>query len=165
MTPRLWVACGRPPGTQVFFYLDGACKVAAGGALWQGFKMSSGIRQWCPLSPMICAACVDLLLRKMWVRFGTPLVQKAFADDVGFILSDFPQQSKRFAGTLAAFGSISCVRVNIPKAIGLPLWPEAEREAGQVLGQGLAHPAGSHVPWVPWPQERGAGVDASPKLV
>ena len=77
---------------------------------------------------------MDLLLRMMRVRFGKPLVQKAFADDVGVILSDFPQQIKHFADTLAEFGSISRMRVNIPKTVGLPLWPEAEYEAGQVLG-------------------------------
>jgi hypothetical protein len=78
---------------------------------------------------------MDLLLRMMRVRFGNPLVQNAFADGVGVILSDLAQHIKHFADTLAEFGSISRTRVNIPKTVGLPLWPEAEHEAGQVLGQ------------------------------
>eukprot|EP00959_Pyramimonas_sp_CCMP1952_P102484 2143506-Pyramimonas_sp.AAC.1 len=60
----------------------GACKAAVEGSLWPGFDRRSGIRQGCPLSLLIFAACTDVVLRGLQVRLGCACSARAFADDM-----------------------------------------------------------------------------------
>ena len=114
-------------------YLDGACTISSGGALWPGFDMTSGIRQGCPLSPLIFAVCMDLLLRRLQQLLGDDYVQRAFADDVGLILGDAEGQLPTLVKALQQFEAISRMQVNIKKTVGVPLWPETEENAKDLL--------------------------------
>ena len=77
--------------------------------------MHSGIRQGCPLSPMLFAVVMDVLLRAIPGTISPETDHKAFADDVGVILTDIPDQLPKLAKLLERFGSISGMRVNIKK--------------------------------------------------
>jgi len=52
-----------------------------------GFQIGAGIRQGCPLSPLLFALVVDIVLRR--IKAKVPSVKVfAFADDVALILED-----------------------------------------------------------------------------
>ncbi len=93
--------------------------------------MTSGIRQGCPLSPLVFAMVMDLLLRRLNSRVPGRHVHKAFADDVGVGLEDFAAQLPKLICILTEFGTISGMKVHLEKTVGLPLWPweEEERDA------------------------------------
>lgn len=51
--------------------------------------MESGIRQGCPLSPMVFVLVNGLLLIRLRSELGAKVEAKAFADDVGLVVRDF----------------------------------------------------------------------------
>ena len=114
-------------------YLDGACRISVGVALLPGFPMGSGIRQGCPLSPLIFAVCMDLLLRRLRHGMSAGYEQRAFADDVGLILQDFSTDFPRLAAILQEFRQASCMTVNIKKTLGIPLWPWSPGEVAGMI--------------------------------
>ena len=103
-------------------YLDGHCVISAGGNTWPGFPMTSGIRQGCPLSPLLFAVVMDLLLRRLTTHLPGQHTHRAFADDVGLVITDLPAQLQPLVALLSEFGSISGMQVNRRKTIGIPLW-------------------------------------------
>ena len=105
-------------------YQDGHCEVASGGAHWPGFPMNSGIRQGCPLSPMLFAVVMDILLRAIPRALNTESHHWAFADDVGVVMSSAREQLPALRNLLTRFGSISGMEVNIKKTVVIPLWPD-----------------------------------------
>ena len=116
-------------------YDNARCEVSVGGGRFQGFTVGSGIRQGCPLSPLIFATAMDLLLRVLNKRLGAGVAIRAFADDVGVVLSDVDSQLPILQRALEEFGSLSGMEVNLPKAVGVPLWSGSlEAAAGVVAG-------------------------------
>ena len=73
---------GLPPHALAFFealYHDNKCAVSLAGAQHDGFSITAGIRQGCPLSPLIYVVAADSLLRLMAKRLATALI-RGFAD-------------------------------------------------------------------------------------
>ena len=67
---------------------------------------------------------MDILLRVLALRLGSSVTIRAFADDVGIVLTDAPSQMPVLAAALEEFGLISGMEINIPKCVGIPLWEE-----------------------------------------
>ena len=88
-------------------YDAGRCVVSAGGDLLPGFDVGDGIRQGCPLSPLIFATVMDLLLRILALRLGSGVQIRAFADDIGIVLTDVDLQMPILVRTLAEIANIS----------------------------------------------------------
>ncbi|CAK0898422.1 unnamed protein product [Prorocentrum cordatum] len=125
-------------------YDQGRCKVAVGGARWPGFSLRSGIRQGCPLSPQVFATAMDLLLRVLTSRLGPAATIRAFADDVGIILTDIETQLPILELALREFGQLSGMEVDLPKTVGIPLWGGTMEEAAATVAQ--ACPSWSQLP-------------------
>ena len=47
-------------------YFDCKCSIKTGGSVFNGFAMTSGVRQGCPLSPLLFVLTVDILLRTLF---------------------------------------------------------------------------------------------------
>jgi len=116
-------------------YDGGCCEVVLGSGRWDGFSMGSGIRQGCPLSPLIFALVMDLLLRVLSTRLGQDFLIRAFADDVGIVLADAPKQLPILVKALQEFGELSGMRVNLPKTVGIPLWHASLAEASVEIAE------------------------------
>merc|ERR1712110_647773 len=91
------------------------------GKRFPSIVTKSGIRQGCPLSPLIFAAVVDVLLRRLAVVFpGDPI--KAFADDIGMVVHNFDKVADRLAVEFLEFGRISNLHLGMPKTVVIPPW-------------------------------------------
>ena len=102
-------------------YNDNKCHVRMHGHDFPGFSLQGGVRQGCPLSPLLFAACVDILLR-MIVHEVPDCECKAFADDIAAILTDWWQQSPILERVFHEFEQISNLALNIAKTVCIPLW-------------------------------------------
>ena len=69
-------------------YNQNKCVISCGGHVCPGFQMRAGIRQGCPLSPLLFAVTVDMLLRRLAGTFPMDVV-RAFADDTAMVVSDW----------------------------------------------------------------------------
>eukprot|EP00959_Pyramimonas_sp_CCMP1952_P438645 9183199-Pyramimonas_sp.AAC.1 len=61
-----WI--GLPPFLLRFvtgLYRDNMCQIVVAGHRFAGFALSAGVRQGCPLSPLLFAIVADLLLRRL----------------------------------------------------------------------------------------------------
>ena len=125
-------------------YDGGRCVISSGGSLWPGFDVASGIRQGCPLAPLLFAAVMDLLLRVLARRLGPDVQIRAFADDVGLVLTDVGRQLPILAAALEEFGAMSGMQINLPKTVGIPLWDAPLEEASAVIA--AAAPAWAALP-------------------
>ena len=74
-------------------YDNNKCNIIAKGGEFSGCMMESGVRQGCPLSPLLFAVCVDILLRMLDKRIDGGIF-RAFADDIAAIVQDFWKDGK-----------------------------------------------------------------------
>ena len=102
------------------FYQGNMQWVKLRGVLAEGFNASTGVRQGCPLSPIIFAVVVDILLRKLLYTHAS-ITLRAFADDIGIVFQRFGDTRAVFAD-FVAFGRFSGLILNLPKTVLVPLW-------------------------------------------
>jgi hypothetical protein len=108
-------------------YNNNMCTIRIQGEDFPGFFLAGGVRQGCPLSPLLFAVCVDILLR-MLVHEIPDICVKAFADDVGCVVSDWWSQGPILQRIFRDFGDISNLHLNIDKTFCIPLWPGGRKE-------------------------------------
>jgi hypothetical protein len=105
-------------------YNQNRCLISCHGSLYPGFDVKAGIRQGCPLSPLLFAVVVDMLLRRL-AAFLPDAVCRAFADDTAVVLQDLRGVAGILNSVFTEFGHISGLRLNLPKTVVIPLWPES----------------------------------------
>ena len=74
-------------------YWDSRCLLSIGGRRYKGFEIGAGIRQGCPLSPLLFAVVADVLLRRLEVKFPSAL-RRAYADDLAMVTMNFMVSAK-----------------------------------------------------------------------
>ena len=102
------------------------------GQLFPSFCSSSGVRQWCPVSPLLFVICIDALLRRLAQRFPKTVV-RAYADDDAMITHDFLKETSGILGVYEEFAKISNLRLNLPKTVLVPLWPHNKQQLIRTL--------------------------------
>ena len=110
-------------------YHNNVCYIRMQGQDFPGFILQGGVKQGCPLSPLLFATCVDLLLRMLALRIPSS-VNKAFADDIASVIESWWDHAPIYEKTFKEFSRISNLELNTSKSICIPLWPEGEEQIG-----------------------------------
>ena len=95
-------------------YDDNHCDIAFKGNKYEGFGMFAGVRQGCPISPLLFAAAVDVLLRRLQQKIPSGTI-RAFADDIGLIVEDWALDCCAAEKIFSEFAIMSGLELNIPK--------------------------------------------------
>ena len=77
-------------------------KIGAAGGEGDRFEMARGIRQGCPLFPIIFAVVVDVLFRKLEMIFACRGIARAFADEAAAVIEDLFGSMPRVAKVLTS---------------------------------------------------------------
>lgn len=105
----------------VALYRDNACQLIVGARTHCGFALHAGIRQGCPLSPLVFVIAMDVLLRRLRRLLPDALI-RAYADDVAMILRDGYAQMAIVVPVFMDFERISGMALNAPKTVIVPLY-------------------------------------------
>ena len=89
--------------------------------------MHCGVRQGCPISPLLFAAAVDVLLRRLQQKIPGGCI-RAFADDIGLVVEEWARDCGIAEKIFNEFATMSGLELNIPKTVCIPLWPEGVEE-------------------------------------
>ena len=87
------------------------------------FDLAAGIRQGCPLSPLLFAVILDPFLRLLQRRLPDALC-RAYADDNAVALSDAFQNLPALHMSFQELAKVANLNLNMPKTICIPLWQE-----------------------------------------
>jgi hypothetical protein len=85
----------------------------------EGFMADTGIRQGCPLSPLLFAIVADLLLRKLQQKLPQSTI-RAFADDTAIVIDDM-RLLPRIIKIFEEYAGFSNLGLNLSKTIVIPL--------------------------------------------
>ena len=104
-------------------YLNTTASLMLHGRLHGQVRMERGIRQGCPLSPLLFALTTDTLLRALAHRHprSTPA---AFADDTALLVRNWATEGKKVFQTFRRFHRVSGLGLNYAKTVAIPLWIE-----------------------------------------
>ena len=91
--------------------------------------MHCGVRQGCPISPLLFAAAVDVLLRRPQQKLPKGHNIRAFADDIGWVVEEWARDWGLAQDIFHEFAEMSGLELNIPKTVCIPLWPQGIQEA------------------------------------
>ncbi|KAL3678849.1 hypothetical protein R1sor_021805 [Riccia sorocarpa] len=112
---------------------DGTAKVHINSAMTQEIKLGCGVRQGCPLAPLLYALCsqpfMKLLTREekegriTWLKIqeNKTLLFKLFADDMGVFLSNEVGQFEALRQVLRKYELASGALINLEKSLIMPL--------------------------------------------
>ena len=113
-------------------YFDNDCEISLGGQKWEGFTLTVGVRQGCPLSPLLFVIVADILLRRPHQDFTgtgshakrhTDVTIRAFADGTAMTLDDVRSQLPRVIELFQQCGDISGMKLAVHKTVLIPLRP------------------------------------------
>jgi hypothetical protein len=103
------------------FYFCTTSRLMLHGHLFNEIEITAGIRQGCPLSPLLFALATDSLMKV--IRGRHPSAHKrAFADDTSMVLRSWKHDSAGVFRTFEAYGKVSNLALNYDKTIVIPLW-------------------------------------------
>ena len=118
-------ALGLPPHILNFIrslYDQHCCHIVAGGEMHRGFEIKAGIRQGCPLSPLLFALVGDIILRRLQRLCPTATI-RAFADDIALVSCDVHRDTSTLMAVFAEAAKVAGLSLNLPKCVLIPLWP------------------------------------------
>ena len=89
--------------------------------------MFSGVRQGCPISPLLFAASVDVLLCMLARKIPNSTI-RAFADDIGAVFESWEHDSIIAEELFSEFAIMSGLELNIKKTVCIPLWSSGQTD-------------------------------------
>ncbi|CAK0822989.1 unnamed protein product [Prorocentrum cordatum] len=101
-------------------YADSYCTVRHGASQATGFRLEAGVRQGCPLSPLLYATVAELLLDRIEQECSGTLV-RAYADDTALVFTDYWQEAPLLQRMFEGLACISGLRLNLQKSVAIPL--------------------------------------------
>ena len=96
--------------------------VQTSGFRGDGFPMTAGVRQGCPLSPLLYAVCADLLIERIRQKLPSAVV-RAYADDTAVLVQNLWRDAPILANIFEDFEKISNLKLNLNKTVVVPLFP------------------------------------------
>ena len=102
-------------------YHGNRCDLVVGGARHAGFSLQAGIRQGCPLSPLVFSLAADLLLRRLR-RLSPDSLVRAYADDLTVVLPAGLRKLPELQVIFAEYAMVSGLHLNLPKTVLIPLF-------------------------------------------
>jgi len=103
-------------------YYNHECRVCFGGVVGEGFKVGAGIRQGCPLSPLLFALAIDILLRRI-IKLVPGVKVYAFADDIALVLENVGRDMGLLTQIFQDLEKVAGLSLNRKKCVLIPLWP------------------------------------------
>ncbi|KAL3699367.1 hypothetical protein R1sor_017389 [Riccia sorocarpa] len=112
---------------------QGSTKIHLNGASTASFPLKRGVRQGCPISPLLFALSTQplmLMIREeerrgnltgLRIPNGRPLLHRLFADDSGITLKATERNFSNLRSTIARFERISGASLNVNKSVILPM--------------------------------------------
>ena len=98
------------------------------------FELSAGIRQGCPLSPLLFVVVVDGLLRCMQ-RESPDTYARMYADDTAIVVQNVQVQVPQIQKIFKLIGEAAHLRLNIQKCVHIPLFLPSEEDPVLLLTQ------------------------------
>ena len=126
---------GLPPTVCRFvecLYWGHGCTLASAGGVQPGFCISAGIRQGCPISPLLFAVIMDPLLRRLQRQLPTGTF-RAYADDLAAVLEDLPRALPTLIKLFQDFAKASGLQLNFRKVVVVPLGDVPVEEVSRTL--------------------------------
>ncbi|KAL3681174.1 hypothetical protein R1sor_024130 [Riccia sorocarpa] len=135
----LWETLGRMGFSEEFLQLtrglvsSGSSKVQVNGLFTTGIALQRGVRQGCPISPLLFALSTQPLMRLlreeekagrligMSIPNGRPLLHRFFADDSGIGISATEENFENLKNIITRFEEISGAKLNVSKSTILPM--------------------------------------------
>ena len=113
------------------------------GRLYEDVALEAGIRQGCPLSPLLFALASDSLLRILELRHPSATT-RAFADDTAMVLRSWARDHKKVFATFKVFETLSNLSLNLAKTIVIPLW---DADVAQLQRDTDGDPSSVQISW------------------
>ena len=101
-------------------YWSNNCSISLAGASGKGFNISAGVRQGCPLSPLIFAIISDVLLRRI-SRLLPHTILRAYADDLAMVLPRGHQELCTLEKIFTEYMCVSRLRLHHGKSVWISL--------------------------------------------
>ena len=103
-------------------YRNNKCQMQLGGVRYAGFQITRGIRQGCPLSPLLFAACSDLYLRRLRRTLPGSTI-RSYADDLALVTVHVRGKLRLLQQFFSEFEVVSGLGLNFPKTVLVPTDP------------------------------------------
>ena len=96
------------------------CELVVCSRRLPGFAATAGIRQGCPLSPLLFAVVGDLWLRRLRRAVPTSVV-RAYADDIAILFRDLVPGLRAVMPVFLELAAVAGLHVNVQKTVVVPL--------------------------------------------